>query len=54
MGSLIDVVEDWLTEKGITVEDIPNDEHKDVEDATIIFGDDYDYLADRFASVVGI
>lgn len=53
-GSLIDVVEDWLTEKGITVEDIPNDEREDVEDAAIIFGDDYDYLADRFAEVIGI
>ncbi len=53
-GNLIDVVEDWLSEKGITVDDIPNDEREDVEDAAIIFGDDYDYLADRFAEVIGI
>lgn len=53
-GGLIDVVEDWLSEKGITVGDIPNDEREDVEDAAIIFGDDYDYLADRFAKVIGI
>lgn len=53
-GCLIDVVEDWLEEKGITADNIPNDDRKDVEDAAIIFGDDYDYLADRFAEVIGI
>ncbi|WP_243259738.1 hypothetical protein [Enterocloster bolteae] len=53
-GRLIDVVEDWLVEKGITEEDIPNEEREDVEDAAIIFGDDYDYLADRFSEVIGI
>lgn len=53
-GRLIDVVEDWLAEKGITEEDIPNEEREGVEDAAIIFGDDYDYLADRFAEVIGI
>ncbi len=53
-GCLIDVVEDWLTEKGITADDIPNDEREDTEDAAIIFGDDYDYFADRFAKVIGI
>lgn len=53
-GCLIDVVEDWLDEKGITADDIPNDEREGVEDAAIIFGDDYDYLADRFSEVIGI
>lgn len=53
-GRLIDVVEDWLDEKGITADNIPNDEREDVEDAAIIFGDDYDYLADRFSEVIGI
>lgn len=53
-GRLIDVVEDWLAEKGITEEDIPNKEREGVEDAAIIFGDDYDYLADRFSEVIGI
>ena len=52
-GRLIDVVEDWLEEKGITKEDIPNPDRED-EDAAIIYGDDYDYLADRFANAVGI
>ncbi len=51
---MIDVVEDWLAEKGITEEDIPNAEREGVEDAAIIFGDDYDYLADRFSEVIGI
>lgn len=53
-GCLIDVVEDWLTEKGITAEDIPNEERGDTEDAAIIFGDDYDYFAEQFANVIGI
>lgn len=53
-GRLIDVVEDWLVEKGIAEVDIPNVERKDVEDAAIIFGEDYDYFADRFAEVIGI
>lgn len=53
-GGLIDVMEDWLEEKGITANDIPNEERKDTEDAAIIYGSDYDYLADRFAAVVGI
>ena len=53
-GRLIDVVEDWLVEKGITEENIPNEEREGVEDAAIIFGDDYDYLADRFSEVIGI
>ncbi len=54
LGGLIDVVEDWLEEKGITANDIPNEEREDTEDAAIIYGSDYDYLADRFATVVGI
>lgn len=53
-GRLIDVVEDWLEEKGITAEDIPNEEREDNENAAIIYGSDYDYLADRFAAVIGI
>lgn len=53
-GGLVDIVEDWLEEKGITVDDILNTERKDSEDAAIIFGSDYDYLADRFAAILGI
>lgn len=52
-GCLIDCVEDFLDEKGITIEDIPNEERED-NDAAIIYGSDYDDLADRFANVLGI
>ena len=52
-GTLIDVVEDWLEEKGITPEMIPNIERED-ENSAIIYGTDYDYLADKFAEVLGI
>lgn len=54
-GQLIDVVEDWLEEKGITPEMIPNDEREEGDDsAAIIYGADYDDLADRFSNVLGI
>lgn len=52
-GCLIDVVEDWLESRGITPEDIPNDE-REGEGAAIIYGCDYDILADGFAAVLGI
>lgn len=52
-GCLIDVVEDWLESKGITPDDIPNDDRED-GDAAIIYGCDYDILADGFAAVLGI
>lgn len=53
-GCLVDIVEDWLGEKGITTNDIPNAEREDSEDAAIIYGSDYDYLADQFAATLGI
>lgn len=55
-GRLIDVVEDWLEEKGFTPKDFPNDDRDfpiDPDEA-IIFGEDYDILADSFAKVIGI
>ena len=62
-GTLIDVVEDWLESKGITPKDIPNTE-RDEADAewldeygftgAIIYGSDYDELANKFAAVLGI
>ena len=52
-GVLIDVAEDFLDEMGITVEDIPNDERED-EDSAIIYGSDYDDLADRFSEILCI
>lgn len=53
-GYLIDVVEDFLAEKGITPEDFPNNDREGNDDESIIFGEDYDILADRFANVLGI
>ena len=52
-GCLIDVVEDWLESRGITSEDIPND-NREGNGAAIIYGYDYDILADGFAAVLGI
>lgn len=52
-GCLIDVVEDWLESRGITPEDIPNKDRAE-GDAAIIYGCDYDILADGFAAVLGI
>ena len=54
LGRLVDVVEDWLEEKGITVDDIPNDERDGEENDAIIYGSDYDCLADGFAAVMGL
>ena len=62
-GRLIDVVEDWLTEKGITPADIPNPERDEYnaesgydedQNSVIIFGEDYDDLANSFATALGI
>lgn len=60
-GSLIDVVEDWLESKGIIPADIPNGDRDedaesggDGENLAIIYGADYDELADRFSMVLGI
>ncbi len=54
-GVLIDTVEDWLDSKGITTDDIPNDEREqEDENAAIIYGSDYDYLAEKFAEILGI
>ena len=52
-GILIDVVEDFLEEKGVTHDMIPNEE-RESEDSAIIYGSDYDYLADRFSAILGI
>ena len=53
-GLLVDVVENFLEEKGITPEDIPNDERTGAEGEAIIYGSDYDRLADGFSLVLGI
>lgn len=52
-GVLIDVAEDFLDEMGITAEDVLNDERED-ENSAIIYGSDYDDLADRFSEILCI
>lgn len=56
LGRLIDAVEDFLTEHGITAKELPNDERteEDLECAALIYGSDYDDLANRFADALGI
>ena len=53
-GGLVDVVEDWLEEKGFSPKDFPNDDREGDFDEAIIYGEDYDRLADGFAGVIGI
>jgi len=52
-GRLIDVVEDWLESKGITPEEITNNE-RDEGNPAIIYGSDYDFLVDKFSEALGI
>lgn len=54
LGTLIDCVEDFLEEKGVTPEMIPNDEREENPESALIFCDDYDELADKFSTVLGI
>ena len=48
LGQLIDVVEDWLEEKGL---DITNEEKNELN-AAIIYGSDYDKLQSGFNSIM--
>lgn len=51
--ALIDTVENYLDEKGITKDMIANDERDtDDETAAIIYGSDYDYLYDKFERIL--
>ena len=58
LGCIIDIFEDWLEEKGITAEDIPNPEREenemdlDGENTAIIYGSDYDFLTSQVESVL--
>lgn len=54
IGSIIDIFEDWLCEKGITVCDIANEEREGNPEEAIIFGEDYDEIAERIAAALGI
>lgn len=54
IGSLIDVVEDWLEEKGFSPADFPDGCRQSEPDEALIFGSDYDRLADGFATALDI
>lgn len=51
IGRLVDIMEDFLYKKGVMI-DNPERDEDDVEDAAIIYGDDYDALADEFRYVM--
>lgn len=53
-GRLIDAVEDFLADHGVTAKELPNEERDEEEDAALIYGSDYDDLANRFAIALGI
>ena len=53
-GSLVNVVENWLEEKGVPVDAIPNNDRKLGESNAYVYGEDYDILCDGFSSVLGI
>lgn len=52
-GLLIDATEDFLEEKEVAPEDLPNDE-RDSDSDVIIYGSDYDDLANQFSEVLEI
>lgn len=51
IGQIIDVFEDWLHDKGLTADDIPNDDREDDSDA-LIYGCDYGTLEGRIEEVL--
>lgn len=50
IGQFIDVFEDFLDSKGICIDNADRDE--DDDNAAIIYGDDYDILADEILSIL--
>lgn len=47
-GQIVDIFEDYLEEHNVTPDCLPNVEREpDDEDAAIIYGDDYDFIADE-------
>ena len=54
LGGMVDVVEDFLEDKGITAEMLPNADREEDPDGALIYGSDYDTLADEFARSLGI
>lgn len=57
VGSIIDVFEDFLESRGITLKDIPSKERLEYADGdltglAIIFGSDYDRLEDDIENIL--
>lgn len=50
IGQFIDVFEDFLDSKGISIDNADRD--ADDDDAAIIYGEDYDILADEILSIL--
>ena len=50
IGQFIDVFEDFLDSKGICIDNADRDE--DDDNAAIIYGEDYDILADEILSIL--
>ena len=58
-GTMVDIVEDWLESKGITIADIPCEDRDQAiedgeapEDCAIIYGEDYDHLTGEFEELL--
>ena len=59
LGTMIDIVEDWLESKGITQDNIPCEDRAQAiadgeaaEDCAIIYGEDYDHLTGEFEELL--
>lgn len=55
VSDLIDVVEQWLSDRGFTAQDFPNSDRSDDpagNDEAIIFGEDCDELEEGFMAVL--
>lgn len=53
IGRLVDIMEDFLCQKGVMIDNPERDEDGD-EDAAIIYGSDYDALANEFRHVMRV
>lgn len=52
IGQMIDTVEDFLEEKGVTIDNPEKEEEEDDENTAILYGSDYDSLADAFRNLM--
>lgn len=51
VGQIIDIFEDFLSEKGVTFPNLERDESED-DNAAIIYGSDYGYCQDRLEEMM--